>query len=96
MLNDITHETFKSIIGESLDLRAGEVAFQAQVEEVSLLRPNPESGQQPFSVLLQAQDMANHGQQIYLVRHEALGELSLFLVPVGPGTAGMRYEIIFN
>ena len=36
-------------------------------------------------------------QQIYSLRHESLGELELFLVPVGQESDGSyQYEIIFN
>ena len=36
-------------------------------------------------------------QGLYRLRHEALGEQELFVVPVGPSaTARMHYEVIFN
>jgi hypothetical protein len=35
------------------------------------------------------------GQQICRLRHPELGELELFVVPIGPDPDGMRYEIIF-
>jgi hypothetical protein len=96
MLKDITHKSFESIVGETVELKAGDASFQAAVESVSLLRQNSGPGRQPFSVELQAHDATNHGQQMYQLSHPDLGELSLFLVPVGPGERGMCYEIIFN
>jgi hypothetical protein len=35
-------------------------------------------------------------QATYRVEHESLGALEIFLVPIGPDAAGMRYEAIFN
>jgi hypothetical protein len=96
MLEKITHKSFESIVGESVELKAGEASFRAEVEAVNLLRQNPGQERQPFSVILQACDTENHGQQSYQLTHPDLGVLSLFLVPVGPGEAGMRYEIVFN
>ena len=96
MLEGITHKSFESIVGESVDLKAGEDSFQADVEAVSLLRKSPGQERQPFAVVLQARDASNHGQQMYQLSHPGLGVLSLFLVPVGPGVEGMRYEIVFN
>ena len=96
MLEGITHKSFESIVGETVDLKAGENSFQANVETVSLLRMNPGQERQPFAVLLQAHDANNHGQQMYQLSHPGLGVLDLFLVPVGPGEEGMRYEIVFN
>jgi len=96
MLEEITHETFESIVGETVDLQAGETSFQADVEAVSLLRKNPDQERQPFSVELQAHDSENHGQQMYQLSHPDLGTVSLFLVPIGVGEPGIRYEAVFN
>ena len=32
-------------------------------------------------------------QGIYRFVHDALGEMDLFMVPVGPGKTGMQYEV---
>lgn len=47
---------------------------------------------EPFSLLFAVQGDINLQQQTYQVSHEQLGELPLFLVPVGPG----QLESIFN
>jgi len=96
MLEEITHESFESIVGETVDIEAAEINFQAEVEAVTRLRQSTAQERQPFSVVLQAKDAKNHGQQTYQLSHPGLGELHLFMVPVGPGENGMRYEIIFN
>jgi len=96
MLENINHKTFESLIGETVELKAGDVGFQAEIESVSLLRQNPGLARQPFSVELQAKEPISHGQQMYRLSHPKLGELELFLVPVGPGKHGMCYEIVFN
>ena len=96
MLKDITHKSFESIVGETVELKAGDASFQAVVETVSLLRQNSGPGRQPFSVELQAHEDVSHGQQMYQLSHPGLGELNLFMVPVGPGKRGMCYEIVFN
>ncbi|MEM5775262.1 MAG: hypothetical protein AAGU05_09700 [Anaerolineaceae bacterium] len=35
-------------------------------------------------------------QHIYNLRHETLGEMDLFLVPVGKGERGFEYQAVFN
>jgi hypothetical protein len=35
-------------------------------------------------------------QRTYKLEQEDLGSLEIFLVPIGPDKAGMRYEAIFN
>jgi hypothetical protein len=48
-----------------------------------------------------ALDFAGEGadplpQDVYELRHPELGELSIFLVPVGVDAEGVRYEAIFS
>jgi hypothetical protein len=96
MLDEITHESFDSLVGKTLDVQLGEVCFQADVAKVRLLQQNPGAVRQSFAVELHAYDASNHGQQMYLLSHPDLGDLNLFMVPIGPGDKGMRYEIVFN
>lgn len=96
MQQQITHQSFESIVGETIDLQAGDLSFRAKVESVQLLENHADLQRQPFSVVLQAENAANHGQQLYQLSHPAIGEQSLFLVPIGPGEEGMCYEIVFN
>ncbi len=96
MLEHITYNIFESILGETIDLKVGEICFQAKVDRVDLLRENPDQQRQPFSVELLADNTENYGQQIYEINHPALGDVSLFAVPLGPDKEGMRYQILFN
>jgi hypothetical protein len=91
-----SHEIFESIVGETIDLEYEDGHFRAKVQEVSLLPVHQERAQQPFSVILLADDAQNHGQRIYQVSHPKLGVVELFAVPIGPGAKGMRYEVVFN
>lgn len=47
---------------------------------------------EPFSLLFEVDQGIELPQRTYIVRHELLGELGLFLTPVGSG----RLETIFN
>ncbi len=47
---------------------------------------------EPFSLLFEVDQDIELPQRTYIVRHELLGELGLFLTPVGSG----RLETIFN
>ncbi len=96
MLEQITFESFKPLVGQTVELQARDVSFRAEVEGVTLLGKNPDQTRVPFSVELQSHDATNHGQRIYRLSHPVLGDLDLFLVPVGKGERGIRYEIVFN
>jgi hypothetical protein len=96
MPKDITHLDFESILGETIDLEAGESCFQAKVDSVKLLRENPGQHRQPFSVELLADIADSYAQQVYQLSHPTLGELTLFVVPLGPEKGGMLYQVVFN
>jgi hypothetical protein len=52
--------------------------------------------QEPFSLEFVGPDEPVLPQRIYHLEHARLGALKLFLVPLGPGENGMRYESVFN
>jgi hypothetical protein len=35
-------------------------------------------------------------QETHRLKHDAFGEIEIFLVPIGPDESGMRYEAVFN
>ncbi|MBL38799.1 MAG: hypothetical protein CMP07_10375 [Xanthomonadales bacterium] len=87
-------QDFEGIVGDQVSLEAGELAVEASVHEVGKL---PSHGdRQSFSVVFRSEPGPQLEQQIVRVRHERLGELDLFLVPLGPAGDGMDYEAVFN
>jgi hypothetical protein len=51
----------------------------------------------PFSVVFRGGPRTRHlPQQIYDLTHPELGTLSIFIVPIGPDSEGMRYEAVFT
>ena len=51
-------------------------------------------GRVPFSLLFHAASPTAMPQQTCVLRHPGLGELALFLVPLGPDELGARYEAV--
>lgn len=49
-----------------------------------------------YALLFRAPGKGHVPQGTYAIEHEAIGTLDVFLVPIGPDTLGMRYEVIFN
>ncbi|MBS0206160.1 MAG: hypothetical protein JSS49_24970 [Planctomycetes bacterium] len=73
----------------------------AEVEDLSVeddLR-DPNIRSQPFSLIFHGPMSPLAQQGVYDLTHAALGSLSLFLVPLGPGRKTpqfMQYQAIFN
>lgn len=76
------------------------------LEEVNDLGPRPDLGDfatrdRTFALifrgcLLGAERNLYLRQGTYPLEQETLGRIDMFLVPLGPDKAGMRYEAIFN
>ena len=58
--------------------------------------PHEHQGMVRFSLYLCGPGDAYLPQHTYTLEHERMGELDLFLVPVGRDERGFRYEAVFN
>lgn len=91
----LTAEDFR----EYLDTRfAGrEPAIEWELIEVTDLgEPGAGGLRAPFSLVFRGPREPLVPQGIRRLEHAGLGELDLFLVPIGPDEAGMRYEAVFG
>jgi hypothetical protein len=66
------------------------------VELVEVNSANHSPRLDTFSLVFRGPKAPLVPQGLYLLQHERLGELSLYLVPVGPDNGGMQYEAVFN
>jgi hypothetical protein len=56
----------------------------------------PPAGRPPFSLIFVADTAQMLPQRLYRVEQEALGQVTLFLVPVGKKPEGFEYQALFN
>lgn len=98
MLDRLTYEDFAGRLGETFTATAGEDrTLTLTLRRVDFLpRPEGDQGREPFSLEFTDPAEDHVPQQIVEVRHEEMGEFALFVVPLGPGDDGMRYEAIFT
>lgn len=95
-LNEIPAEDFEPLLGQDLVCRAGDAALALQLEQV-WRSPYPTGRELPgFSLFLRGPAQPSLGQGMVALAHPQLGELSLFMTPIGRDAQGMRYEIVFN
>lgn len=98
MLDQIKVDQFESLVGTTLRL-SGSSAEYADLELVQarpLANPSPRA-ELPFLLTLRENGASRViPQGIFRLHHPTLGELDLFVVPVGPDGKGMCYEITFN
>ncbi len=88
--------SFQEHLDSAFELRDGEVSASLTLTEVAILRESPVSGRRAFSLVFEGPAVPAVPQGTYALHHEALGELELFLVPIGSDERGVRYEVIFT
>jgi hypothetical protein len=68
----------------------------ASVTGVSLHDPASDRSRIPFSVVFHGPLDPVLPQRIYRLRDDELGDLDIFIVPIGPEGEAMQYEAIFT
>jgi hypothetical protein len=102
MLEHLTLDSFAPLIGQQfrLVLADGSTldAVLERASEVPVSGWQPEANRparKPFSLLFLGRSQAVLPQSIYRFQHETLGELEIFIVPVGRTAEGVTYEAVF-
>lgn len=97
----LTYDLFSGRVGERFEVQLGEgdvlpieLAEATESTEPGGVGPEGQERRQ-FSLLFRSPAEGVLPQGTYLVTHDDLGELDLFLVPLGPDAAGQRYEAAF-
>ena len=97
LLAEVTHTTFLKHVRTKFTLRVPPASsLEAELIEVTPLVAQPGQKRAPFSLIFRVPGNIYLKQHIYKLEHTALGELDIFLVPIGPDSQGMRLEAIFN
>ena len=98
MLESLTIQDFSGRVGETFTATAEEGRTLAlTLRQVDPLpRPLGDKGREPFSLEFTDEAKDHVPQQTVAVKHPEMGTFELFVVPLGPGPDGMRYQAIFN
>jgi hypothetical protein len=98
VLETFTVATFTPHLGQPFHLMPdGAATIEVELIEAIPLGGAEEGNQRaPFSIVFRGPVRPVFPQRIYPIAHRELGEFDLFLVPIGPDGAGMRYEAVFT
>lgn len=92
-----SRKSLEGALETDFEIRPGEgggEAFAARLVEVKARSAPP--GHEQFSALFIGPDAPVRPQGIYRFVHAGLGELDLFMVPVGRASAGIEYEVCIS
>jgi hypothetical protein len=99
MPSNLTAETFAENLNTKFRVRA-ETPRPVELELVEVKeytpRSNEHGGMERFSLFLNGPRDIYLPQQTYALEHASMGELELFIVPVGRDEHALRYEVVFN
>jgi len=98
MLDKLTRESFAPHIGSTFEIQVSdEENLELELVETRAMGEKPKKGRQAFSCVFRG-PKAILPQQIYPLKHKELGEMQLFLVPVGQDEEkeGTLYEAVFT
>lgn len=100
MLDSLGKPDFEAQLDTTFQLDTGESTFELRLIEVESLSESARApdGREPFSAIFLGPKEPVFEQQILKITHPTLGELELFLVPLGPDidNKGIRYEAVFS
>ena len=100
MADELTPATFSGALGTIFEvlLPAGPTGVELHLAQLVEHAPSPGAPRaQPFSLIFVGPAGQHMPQATYTLRHGALGELGVFLVPIGPAPDGRhQYEAAFN
>jgi len=97
MLEKLQRTDFEQLVGQEFSLAAEGKELPLRLLEASRLGQtsgNPDRA--PFALLFRGPKDPPLNQGTFEFRHPEIGNLSLFLVPIGPDAEGLCYEVVFN
>ena len=101
MLEKLTSADFAPLLNKDFQI-AAEGVEQATAVLIDLTELGSEpteddlASRRAFSLIFRIAGDTYLPQQIYHVSNATLGELDIFLVPIGPDKEGMKYEAMFT
>lgn len=94
----LTFEDFSPHVDSTFAVDLGESSLDLTLTEAQKqpVHPYPGMAREPFSLIFFSDTQTVLPQQMYALTHPAMGQVEVFLVPVGRDPTGVRYQAIYN
>ena len=97
MLDALTKDDWAKYLDENFQIQAENAdEYTVKLTNVSGYGRSMGGEREAYSLLFCGPMMPVLPQQIYRVSNPKIGELQIFLVPIGPQAEGMGYEAVFT
>ena len=95
-LDKVTCEQFAACLNQDFEIVFPDGTLVLKLSEARPLGSRPESIRQPFSLTFLGPANLRLPQGIYKMRNAQLGEMEIFLVPIGADANSSTFEAVFN
>jgi hypothetical protein len=98
-LDRISVGDFAAVAGTEFQLALeenGPATTTLVLREATPAKHIAQSGRQPFSIYFDGPAAVELPQGMYWLTHERLGQLGIFIVPIGADIDRRQYEAVFN
>jgi hypothetical protein len=94
----LTFESFSPHLNSIFALALGESTLELTLTQAAKqpVRPFPGMMREPFSLFFRSSTPVVLPQRQYAFKHEAMGRLDMFIVPIGRDPQGIVYQAVFN
>src|SRR5258708_5791721 len=95
-LDKVECEQFAACLNQDFEIVVADGTLALKLSEARPLGSRPESAREPFSLTFLGPAKLRLPQGIYKMTHATLGEMEIFLVPVGADATSSAFEAVFN
>ncbi|MFN8429047.1 MAG: hypothetical protein U0V04_03635 [Spirosomataceae bacterium] len=97
-LSLISNEDFAELLNKEFRIQFEEnVILDSELIEITVFKNYSPLTRSPFSLIFRTfQKEKYYPQGVFNIIHPTLGVLSVFMVPKGFDSEGMRYEVVFS
>lgn len=95
MSQELHHKDFAQFLNDKFEV-IGEHTAPVNLELIQVSEEKATQKQQVFSILFRGPADSFIPQRTYKLKHHRLGEVEIFLVPVGQDKEGFQYQAVFN
>lgn len=96
MLETLTKDIWEACLDGNFQVEIDDRnLLDLKLHSVSGFGQHPQSRREAYSLMFQGPMQPVLMQKIHRIRHQQMGQLDIFLVPLGPEGGVMRYEAIF-
>ncbi|MEO8503269.1 MAG: hypothetical protein ABI609_05165 [Acidobacteriota bacterium] len=96
-LEQLTRDSFAPLLDTSFEVAlVGSPALDLKLASIGTAGAGLPGVREPFSLIFHGPLAPTLPQGTFTLAHATLGQLSIFIVPIGPLGAAMRYEAIFS